>query len=259
MSHVLLEPLKPAARDTYLNVTDLPLEDDEDDWSSTTDEDEVKAGEIGQYDKARDKDKGKGKMREEGSIGMGSDAMDIDDVELSGSPIVTSPPNSPGGFDNDGSSAFDRQIGSPGSCFPTTGQSLEDDKYEAGHKFCMDIDDEVSEPSRPLGLFTSPLLLQNRLASLYWLDNSAWEEDLEAHGVSWRIKANCTTYVNIFAYSKQPQSNRANFFDDVPTYFNEDQRWRELLGSTDGAINFTTAMKWLQWTIREERDSKRLW
>ncbi|KAM5530053.1 hypothetical protein V8D89_016277, partial [Ganoderma adspersum] len=73
-----------------------------------------------------------------------------------------------------------------------------------------------------VGLFASPLLLQNRRVSLYWADNATWEADLDAHKVLWCSKDTRSSYVNIFAYSKQPLANCADFFDHVPIYFAQD-------------------------------------
>ncbi|KAM5530439.1 hypothetical protein V8D89_015879 [Ganoderma adspersum] len=109
-----------------------------------------------------------------------------------------------------------------------------------------------------VGLFTSPFLLQNRLASLYWADNATWEADLDAHKVPWCSKDTRSSYVNIFAYSKQPLADCADFFNHVPIYFAQDSLWHNLQMKVGGRVPFLAAVKWLTWTEREDQNGKHI-
>lgn len=49
---------------------------------------------------------------------------------------------------------------------------------------CMQLGTFTSFVILHVGLFALPLLLQNQLVSLYWVDNVAWEVDLDIHDIS---------------------------------------------------------------------------
>ncbi|KAM5537363.1 hypothetical protein V8D89_008882 [Ganoderma adspersum] len=98
-----------------------------------------------------------------------------------------------------------------------------------------------------VGLFASPLLLQNRLVSLYWADNATWEANLDAHKVPWHSKDTQSSY---------PLADRADFFDHISIYFAQDSLWRDLQTKAGGCVPFLAAVKWLTRTEWEDQNGK---
>ncbi|KAM5530153.1 hypothetical protein V8D89_016188, partial [Ganoderma adspersum] len=65
-------------------------------------------------------------------------------------------------------------------------------------------------------------------------------------------------YVNIFAYSKQPLADCADFFDHIPIYFAQDSLWLNLQMKAGGCVPFRAAVKWFTWTEREDQNGKHI-
>ncbi|KAM5530399.1 hypothetical protein V8D89_015934 [Ganoderma adspersum] len=86
--------------------------------------------------------------------------------------------------------------------------------------------------------------------------NTTWEADLDAHKVPWCSKDTRSSYVNIFAYSKQPLADCADFFNHVPIYFAQDSLWHNLQMKVGGRVPFLAAVKWLTRTEREDQNGK---